>query len=152
MFWKNWPSWLKGGIVGLAIAITLLEYSSGVHYAIRGQLAIIFSFANFSLLALYFIIGSLIGLIINLKWSYWIKSFFIILIVFIHNFFFTFGRCYDAGGGWICKLLINNVLLYILYNFTAVLLLLGCLIGWIIGKIKSKKQQPVQTQPQVQTK
>ena len=25
-------------------------------------------------------------------------------------------------------------------------------IDWIVGKIKTKKQQPVQTQPQVQTK
>ncbi|MAG61454.1 hypothetical protein CMI43_01380 [Candidatus Pacearchaeota archaeon] len=28
----------------------------------------------------------------------------------------------------------------------------GALIGWIYGKIKSKKQQPIQTQPLVQTK
>jgi p-aminobenzoyl-glutamate transporter AbgT len=31
-------------------------------------------------------------------------------------------------------------------------LVIGAIIGWTIGKIKAKKQQPVQTQPQVQTK
>ena len=31
-------------------------------------------------------------------------------------------------------------------------LVIGAIIGWTIGKIKAKKQQPVQTQPQVQSK
>jgi hypothetical protein len=42
----------------------------------------------------------------------------------------------------------NNSGIYLFF----IIILISIIIGWMIGKRKSKKQQPVQTQPQVQTK
>jgi len=93
MFWKNWPSWLKGGLIGLIIYI------------------------------IYFLV-----------------------VIFT---IYTRGEQWKLGMamGWLGSMFVTGFIITILQFF-----LIGALIGWVYGKIKSKKQQPVQTQSQVQTK
>ena len=44
----------------------------------------------------------------------------------------------------------SGVSIVLLFSF--IYFFIGAIIGWIVGKRKSKKQQPIQTQPQVQSK
>jgi ABC-type antimicrobial peptide transport system permease subunit len=106
MFWKNWPSWLKGGIVGF-IVFLLLSFTIG------GSLMPIKSLVD----------------LINPAEEYIGPE--------------GIGKLGPITG---INLLIAQLISLIVY------ILLGALIGHFIGKRKSKKQQPVQTQPQVQTK
>ena len=84
--------------------------------------------------------GGLIGTIISLFLLYfWFRWALLILL-------FSYG-CLDSDK-FLCK-----ISFYIYYFiFIVIFFIVGSLIGHFIGKRKSKKQQPIQTQPQVQTK
>jgi predicted neutral ceramidase superfamily lipid hydrolase len=82
MSWKDWPSWLKGGIVGLAIGIIILLLSS---YSTRNFSQSIF------LLVVLIISGIIIGFFhnrIKLRsykaiYLFYIVSFILIMLLFI---------------------------------------------------------------------
>ena len=88
MSWKNWPSWLKGGLIGVIIYIIYYLIVLFTIYARDEQGKLIIGIA--------------------MSW---------------------FGPMFVAG------FIINISLIF----------LIGAFIGWLYGKIKAKKQQPVQT-------
>jgi len=80
MGWKNWPYWLRGGFIGFLIGLILVlimfgitpEFNNYIIYPMyilcQGGLECTFSLFGFVLsviinLILFFIIGSLIGLV-----------------------------------------------------------------------------------------
>lgn len=95
MGWKDWPYWLKGGLIGAVIGIicillawfrvlpilTVLLYifimilcGSGESYSITGGLLgncswggkyLIFSIMTILILLVFFVVGSIIGLIVQ---------------------------------------------------------------------------------------
>lgn len=89
MGWKEWPAWLKGGIIGLILGIIFFLLS-------------IFLFANpskgfqlnyFYVLVyspLFIIPGLLIGLVINRNWYIWVKCGIIGLIAIIFLYTLTY--------------------------------------------------------------
>lgn len=163
-WWKSKPSWLKGGLIWGLIALII------GFLTIRERAYIIPIFIEF------FIWGSFIGFITNIKWfksrAYWLKggiiSVLIILFLFkivgpslnyqdlsheggpfyeMYNLLWlltatfvlpfdplTLRLFYTNGNlevpGWFS-------IIYYIYFFA-----IGALIGWIIGKSKSKQNPP----------
>ena len=72
------------------------------------------------------------------------ETIFLIELIVIGSPLFFLGLKYHNAS-------IEVLIITFLY-FALVFFLISVLIGWIIRKIKSKKQQPVQTQPQIQSK
>jgi len=103
MGWKNWPSWLKGGVIGIT---------------------------------LYVLIGIFIWFLEGKMDAGGMRGFFS-FIYFLTPGLFIFGYNFD---GPIVPIYTLSIILSIASYF-----LVGALIGWIIGKLKSKKQvqQPI---------
>ena len=72
MGWKNWPYWLRGGLIGIIVGIILLSIGERTSLPIEGN---IFSSASYAdgpflyivifALIIFFIIGAIIGLIVG---------------------------------------------------------------------------------------
>ena len=167
-------AWLKGALAGSIITFVLLFFMYKESFLDKGWLSGAW-YILVLILIIGFIIGSLIAFLIIKNWSYWIKGgiwggiigLFLWVIPFsmldkyvyasslvgnilnflacplCHLIIFMQGNSYmGESTGWF--LLGYGHFLNIILFF-----IIGAFLGWIIGK---NKQQPVQTQPQVQTK
>ncbi len=132
--WKNWPYWLKGGIIG-AVLFTPFYFiiPAAIHFMIA------------------FIIGALIGIIIQKKdMRTWIKGGLIGLIISMIIFIFS---TYSMSEQCVSKFiptpeiylpfldLCGTAMFFFMFNFIIfpLFIILGAIIGLIVGKIKSKK-------------
>lgn len=147
MFWKNWPYWIRGSAIGFLLYI--LAIISSYVFALTVLRDNSMAGLVFSLTILYGIpvipIGLFIGWIIGINKKdtyssnkfYWLKGAIIgIILVFIttilaENFF-----------GYFNYPTLNTILRLGQSGYSIIFsyIILGALIGWIIGKIKSKKQ------------
>ena len=88
MGWKEWPTWLKGGVIGLSLyAIFFLLFL--LLYGGRGEFNfqlrdILFSL---TLLVLFIISGIFIRLVLNKNWHWIVKCIIIVITIFITFWF-----------------------------------------------------------------
>lgn len=111
MSWKNWPSWLKGGMIGLVISI-FVGLLSGIS-PIFNEIHLLSGISVWLQYIFYAIPLSILG---NWRWS------------FLHY-------C-DYRPPELCPPNINTFIINGLIIFV-----IGVIIGWIYGKIKSKKRR-----------
>lgn len=103
MGWKNWPSWVKGGIIGIIISL-------------------------FAVFIVYLIGG------FEENYLFYIIQFPIIPAWYI--FAFIFDLMADNG-----PYIENLIFLKLIFGFAFGYAIYGIFIGWLIGKIKSKKEE-----------
>tara|TARA_B100002003_G_scaffold70624_1_gene65889 strand:+ start:184 stop:696 length:513 start_codon:yes stop_codon:yes gene_type:complete len=168
-------AWLKDGVLGFivfGISAPLLNYKSYIYGTWETQRLIFSIFKSFLILGisgLFF--GWMIGYIIrNIKER---KILYIPIIVFALHLLFTLflpaiesRRLFNVSDNFIIifaplvslchgcsssEMIIGNLYFSFLFAFIS-FIIVRLIISWIIGRNKSKKQQPVQTQPQVQSK
>lgn len=163
MGWKDWPSWLKGGITGAIIGLIL-----GLLGGIINSLYVI------PIIIELFVLGSLFGFIVNTTWfkskAYWLKggiiSALIILCMAILNTSLNYKGLSQDGGplydtmialwiivgipiellnplNWIYTIILERHLLIPEWLSAIIMILLyfmiGALYGWLIGKRESKQ-------------
>ncbi len=125
MSWKDWPAWLKGGIISSAISIIFLS----INFLPESlETSPIFSSWPGLLLMLFFLLFLAPGL-------------------GVCDFFLSIGinlSCSDGGGSGSLFTEFNYLSNYFLAVFSW--FLIGAIIGFIYGKIKSKKAENSQTQ------
>lgn len=109
MGWKDWPYWLRGGIIGFVIGLIPLILSQ--IFLIKGLLAVIYG--------VFVLPPELI--LLN------------IIPASLKNIFFDMGSCFI-----LCIPRFLGFLVIALFYF-----LVGALIGSIISKIKSIKQEQI---------
>ncbi len=168
-------AWLKGGLIGSIITFVILFFMYKESLLDKGWLSGAW-YILILILIIGFVIGSLIALLIIKNWSYWIKGgiwgsiigllFWAVPFSIPDRYVYAFSSVGAVFEFLVCPLchLINLLLggsymsegtgwFILLYgHFLNIILffIIGALIGWIIGKRKSK-QQLIQTRPQIQT-
>ena len=113
MGWKNWPSWLKGGLIGLLIAILYIGSLFLSNYLIQEY-------------------GIYCPGDRNCELTSTAKEFNSVVNFFKFPFLIPCSSCYQMGCA-ICQAYIAPPITLIEF------FIIGALIGWIIGRIKSKK-------------
>jgi len=125
MGWKEWPSWLKGGIIGLILFILVYFVFYGT-YALSNNNPGVEPQASLWE-AIFFIVGSLI-------------SYPIFFIAGIFDGPYRLGKYHEMFfSSGLSLFQIPNFLGWIILFF--IYLLIGIIIGWLIGKIKQKNIQ-----------
>jgi len=135
MGFRNWSSWLKGGLIGLVIA---LIYSFMV-----GKLAI-------DAIIVYTLIGIILGIITKYsimlfemwKFPYWLRGGLLPIVYGL--VFIVLNLFYAALGG-----MSGDPAEIYLIIIPVILIPIGALIGFIIGKIKSKKSQKLNQENEI---
>lgn len=153
--WKNWSAWLKGGIIGTVSYIFLIPISIfvspimlGLVWTISILITEIFGFSwNTSIhlivgIFIYFILGALIGLIIDFivknTWKSWVKGGIIVGgIALLYILIVDLPQAIKYYTD-----IITFLIILALYLFWLIVAFVGgAIIGFIIGKIKSKKNK-----------
>ncbi len=130
MGWKNWPAWVKGGVIFSIISIGLIALVS-VYSRLIHNLSINFEnpFTLLILLIQDFLIEFPTEFLLNL------------FVGKYHLCLMGFGEMASIDYGINCPVISNSMRLIISF-FTIIIFyfLIGSIIGFIIGKIKSKNQ------------
>ena len=131
---KDLPYWLKGLIIGLLVGLgwVLLAIIVDGFKFLTAKIAIGLPIISMIVFCITFIVG---GLLSKLNWPYFARgagigaSFYIITVIV-----FWISETLSCGGEGMCGL-VTAWMIYILW----ITIPLGAIIGWIVGKIKSKK-------------
>lgn len=150
MGWKNWPMWLKGGVIGGVVGL-FLSIINIYYYFLPSLVGSFFKQLLIDVL-IGFIFGALFGKIIGLKkTAAWIKGLMIGIVLAVANLF-VFGvlgivtffpqlssllRIVGENG-----ILVNcsgeSCLGALIVEGSIGFIVEGVIIGWIVGKIKRR--------------
>jgi len=113
MGWKQWPSWLKGGLIGLVLAVVMLALLF---------ISLVFGFFNLS---------ELFGFFLNLSFQL-SENFAKFLGVNLCN---VDGEiCHGGNFSFLFELVFPWLIYFIIY------FIIGTPIGWTIGKMRNRNQ------------
>ena len=144
MGWKDWQNWVKSGIIGAGIAI-IYFITILIFYLIKAPSSVAQNPGEVFIMLLWLLLSfavtfGIIGLIIDTRKHY--LAGIITLLITVITAFIHGNETFLPASFW--KSVLGPAALESPTPFLTVLILsyfVGTIIGWLIGKIKQKREQ-----------